>query len=331
VDAEGRVLSINRNGERILDLSAQDLQGRDIGMAGSVIADIMLRTLEENCCFSRHEFVYPANQKLVGASTTVMSDEKGRRLGGIMVFADLSDLKSMASNTQQDRTLEELVNLTAWLAHEIKNPLVAIKTFTQLLPEKYEDQEFRERFQSIMQAEVGCLDAVVENVMEFGRREELRRRPVDIHKVLDTLLEEIQTELKKRKIKINKEYGVEGKLVAIDEKQIKRALRNLFLDALEDVSTEQLFLRTSLGGGNEKQDGRQDKYLKVFLGSSGQQPPLKELKHLFLPYTGRGANQSRLALGVAQKIIRQHQGWLEVANGGTSGAHFAVMLPTVQN
>ena len=74
-----------------------------------------------------------------------------------------------------------------------------------------------------------------------------------------------------------------------------------------------------------------DRYMRVFLGSSQPQRPLTELNRIFLPYTGSGGNQSRLGLGVAQKIIRQHQGWLEVVNGGAPQADFAVVLPVVQN
>ncbi len=329
IDAEGRVLSVNRNGERILNCSSRELLGRDIGVAGSVVADILLRTLEENRSFSRHEFVYPGNRKLIGASTTVMSDEEGRRLGAIMVFADLSDLKSAAADTQQDRIFEELINLTAWLAHEIKNPLVAIKTFTQLLPEKFDDPQFRGKFQSVVQSEVARLDSVVENVIEFGKREELKRQPMDIHTVLDRLLEEMEAELKTRKMTIRKEYEVTGEQVAIDETLMSIALKHLFLDAIGDAPAKELLLRTSLSSGDDNGDKRPEKHLKVFLGSSRQQRSLSEWGRVFPPYTGSGRNRSRLALGVAQKIIRQHQGWLEVANGGTPEIAFAVVLPTV--
>jgi len=332
MDAAGRIISLNHNGEKILALSAGDVEGRKIGLAGSVVADILLRTLEENQCFSRHEFIYPANQKLIGASTSVMSDERGRQLGAVMVFADLSEVPSVPSQMQQERTFEELINLTAWLAHEIKNPLVAIKTFTQLLPQKYDDGEFRDSFQSVVEAEVSRLDGVVENVLEFGKREQLERRPADIHMILDHLVKEMRAELKKRSIKLNKKYEVKDKLVAIDERQIHIALKSLFRGALEDASTGHLLLRTSLTYADEaKGNGKRQDYLKIHLRGSEQQGALRELQNIFLPYTGTSENQSHLALGLAQKIIRQHQGWLEVANERAPGADFAIVLPTVQN
>jgi len=331
MDAKGRVLSLNRNGEKILGCSSQALLGREIGAAGSIVADILLRTLEENRSFSRHEFVYPGNQKLIGASTTVMSDEAGRRLGAVMVFADLSDVQAGVSGSRQDQTFEELVNLTAWLAHEIKNPLVAIKTFTQLLPERFEDAEFRQKFQEVVESEVDRLDSVVENVIEFGRREEMKRRPTDIHQVLDSLLEELRGELEKRKIQIKRKYEGRGELVAIDEELIKLALKPLFLQALQDTPTKRLWLQTTLAPGHDPDDGKQERYLRVLLGSSQEPKPLKELDRIFLPYTGSGSNQSRLGIGLAQKIIRQHQGWLEVVDGEAPQAEFAVMLPVVSN
>lgn len=331
IDAQGRISCINENGQKILGLPAAQMAGREVEAAGSVVADILHRTLEENRSFSRHEFYYPYTRKLIGGGTTVLRDSDGRRVGAVMVFTDLSDIRPSENVPEEDRTIEELVNLTAWLAHEIKNPLVAIKTFTQLLPEHYKDQEFRERFNTIVLGEVNRLDSVVDSVVEFGRREELQRRPADIHPVLENVLQDIQAELNERKIQIEKDYSVEGRMVAIDREQIRLALRNLFLGAIGGASEGRLWLKTTIRTGIESGGGESSDYLEILLCAHPECTPRKELRRIFLPYLASEERESKLSLGIARKIIRQHHGWMEVADDANPTTDFVVLLPMIQN
>ena len=333
IDTQGHILSINQNGLKILGLPSEQLIGQKIESAGSVVADILLRTVEENRSFSRHEFYYPYGQKLIGAGTTVMKDSDGRRVGAVMVFADLSEIKPIEGAPNEDRAIEELVNLTAWLAHEIKNPLVAIKTFTQLLPDHFQDPEFRGKFSEVVQEEVNRLDSVVDSVVEFGRREAIQRQPVDIHPVLDSVLEDIQSQLKSKQIHIEKQYEVHGRMVAIDQDQMKVALRHLFLGAIGASEDRQFWLRTAIrtidnSNGVSFESGD---YLGIYLYANPGCVPKKELRQIFLPYQGSEITGSRLALGIAQKIIRQHQGWVEVADDADPTVDFVVLLPMIHN
>jgi GAF domain-containing protein len=126
------------------------------------------------------------------------------------------ELKRSKSHIQRADRLASLGTLTAALAHELRNPLVAIKTFTQLLPERFEDEEFRSHFLNIVSAEVDRISTLINELLEFARPSDPRMEAENINAILDSILFLVSTGTKKKHIDIVRSFSPNLPPVPID-------------------------------------------------------------------------------------------------------------------
>ncbi len=105
----------------------------------------------------------------IRASGSMFHGHTGRPLGALLVFNDMTVLKKMEEQIRRTDRLSSIGTLSAGMAHEIKNPLVTIKTFAQLLPQQHHDAEFRDTFFDLVGQEVNRIDAIVNRLLNFAR------------------------------------------------------------------------------------------------------------------------------------------------------------------
>jgi len=161
VGSDKTITMVNESAERILRLNAVDVLGRSVQKLGSGFADLVLRSLRNGKPLLRQTVRDVALQADLGLSVTPLGDE-----GAVAIFTALPS----ESESADDDTLFSPVwqYLAGRVAQEIKNPMVAISTFAQLLPAKYDSKEFREEFSEVVQREVNRINGVVESLYAFG-------------------------------------------------------------------------------------------------------------------------------------------------------------------
>jgi signal transduction histidine kinase len=143
------------------------------------------------------------------------------------------DLKKSKSHMQRADRLASLGTLTAALAHEIRNPLVAIKTFTQLLPERLDDEEFRNHFLHIVSGEVDRISTLINELLEFARPSDPKVEAEDINTILDSIILLVSSGTKKKHIHINKDFPPNLPPVPIDREQMKQVFLNILINAID--------------------------------------------------------------------------------------------------
>jgi PAS domain S-box-containing protein len=147
-DRNGLITVFNREVEQITGLTASELLARKISNLPEALRDILNQTLT---CGERQEDREIAlrsvdKNTVLRASSSIFHGQDGEPLGALMVLTDITTLKRLEMQIRRSDRLASLGTLSAGMAHEIKNPLVSIKTFAQLLPERYQDSDFRETF-----------------------------------------------------------------------------------------------------------------------------------------------------------------------------------------
>jgi len=231
--------------------------------------------------------------------------------------------KSEAQMRRADR-LAALGTLTAGLAHEIRNPLVAIKTFTQLLPERFDDIEFRDHFLKVTSGEVDRICSLVNELLEFARPAEPNFHEDDINDVAEKIILLVDNEARKKDIKINREYDKEIPPIMIDKEQIKQVLLNLFLNAIEATSENGIIaFETRLIHKNNYRDC----YVQMKIRDTGKGIQKDDLEHIFTPFFTTKHQGSGLGLSISHKIIEEHMGYIEVESEVGNGSTFYVYLP----
>ena len=233
------------------------------------------------------------------------------------------DLKKSEAQMRRADRLAALGTLTAGLAHEIRNPLVAIKTFTQLLPERFDDIEFRDHFLKVTSGEVDRICSLVNELLEFARPSEPNFHEDDINDVAEKIILLVDNEAKKKDIKINREYDKKIPPIMIDKEQIKQVLLNLFLNAIEATSENGIItFETGLIHKNNHRD-----YVQIKIHDTGEGISEDDLEQIFTPFFTTKDKGSGLGLSISYKIVEEHMGHIEVKSKVGNGSTFYVYLP----
>lgn len=237
------------------------------------------------------------------------------------------DLKKSKSYIRRADRLASLGTLTAGLAHEIRNPLVAIKTFTQLLPERINDDEFRNHFLSIASGEVDRISALVTELLEFARPSEPKFELEDINTVLDGMILLVSTETKSKHIEILKEYASNLNPITIDREQMKQVFLNMLLNAIEATPENgKIYVKTR---SYTKPDG--EPYIQVEFTDTGCGIRPEYLEEIFTPFFTTKEKGSGLGLSISNQIIQDHKGYIDVESQLNRGTSFFINLPLHQH
>jgi len=237
------------------------------------------------------------------------------------------DLKKSKSYIRRADRLASLGTLTAGLAHEIRNPLVAIKTFTQLLPERIDDEEFRNHFLNIAAGEVDRLSALVTELLEFARPSEPKFDVEDINSILDGMILLVSTETKSKHIRILKDYRADLDRITIDREQMKQVFLNMLLNAIEATPENgTIHVKTR---SFKKPEG--EPYIQIEFTDTGSGIRPEYLEDIFTPFFTTKEKGSGLGLSISNQIVQDHKGYIDVESQVNIGTSFFVNLPLSQD
>ncbi len=237
------------------------------------------------------------------------------------------DLKRSKSYIRRADRLASLGTLTAGLAHEIRNPMVAIKTLTQLLPERLDDEEFRSQFLKIASGEVDRISSLVNELLDFARPSDPRWELEDINAILDGMILLTSTATKKKLITIIKDYASNLPPIQIDREQIKQVILNVLLNAIDATSENgkiTVKTRSFIKAGGEP-------YIQIEFTDTGCGIPSEHLEDIFNPFFTTKATGSGLGLSISSQIVQDHKGYIDVESHLDKGSSFFINLPVHQD
>ena len=236
------------------------------------------------------------------------------------------DLKRSKSYIRRADRLASLGTLTAGLAHEIRNPLVAIKTLTQLLSERLDDEEFRTQFLKIASGEVDRISSLVTELLNFARPSDPKLELEDINTILDGMILLVSTETKKKRIEVIKNYSSDFPPVQIDREQIKQVFLNILINAIEATPENgKIFIKTltfTKPGG--------EPYAQIEFTDTGSGISEEYLEDIFNPFFTTKTTGSGLGLSISNQIIQDHKGYINVESQLHKGTSFFINLPVNQ-
>jgi nitrogen-specific signal transduction histidine kinase len=222
--------------------------------------------------------------------------------------------------------LASVGTLSASMVHEIKNALVAAKTFFDLLLEKHQDTELVD----IVRREIGRIDSMVSQMLKFASPTRATQAAVHVHEILDHSLRLIQPQLDAKAIALDRSFAAGSDLISGDDYQLQQAFVNLLLNALEatgpngavSVATE-LIPRAAL------QDSTRRAQLRVSIQDTGAGISPENMGRLFEPFFTTKVNGTGLGLPITHRIIQEHRGTIRVDSQPNKGATFSILLPAL--
>ena len=238
----------------------------------------------------------------------------------------IETLKKMA----QTNRLTAIGILAAGMAHEINNPLVAINTFLQMIPKKYEeetkDEEFWDKFYTVALDETHRIQLLINRLLQYSKAPEgdgLRLSRENINDLLYETITFIDNEAKKKGLPIRQEFDPALPLCYVDREKIRQVFLNILLNAIQATDQGHILVRTFLDSDKKKHS-----FFHVAVEDTGAGISEENLEKLFNPFfTTKQGEGTGLGLMMCHHIIDEHRGTIDVESKLGKGTTMTIHVP----
>jgi len=333
-DADGHITVFNQEAAQIAGLNTNGVE-RTVNDLPAPLREIIQTTLTSGERQEDRE-VELAGGTFARASSAIFRGQGGELLGALMVVTDITALKRLELQIRRSDRLASLGTLSAGMAHEIKNPLVSIKTFAQLLPERYHESDFRETFSGLIVHEIDRIDSLVNQLLRFARPAKPLLRPMHVHEILDKTLRLVQHRLYQKEIKVTQKWEAPIDTIRADGDQMEQVFLNFFLNAMDAMKRGgELTVSTETRSGESlvthllPEDGERNEALHISIRDTGEGIKKEDIARVFDPFFTTKNFGTGLGLSVVHGIIEEHGGQIEVESELAKGTSFHIFLPLV--
>jgi PAS domain S-box-containing protein len=324
IDDEATVRWFNPTAEQILGVTSSEVLNKAVEGVGSRLAGLLRETLDTKAALPRQQWTDQKTRRFLAVETRKLVGQRGP-LGAVAVISDVTAEETLREKQWLVDRASFWGDLAASMSHEIRNPLVAIKTFAQLLPDRFDDADFRREFNEIVLREVDRLDKIITQINNFAHPPELVLKPIDVRTPVEKALE-----MARSRFGLNGGVQVETSLpndlprVLGDENALAEAFVHLVANAAEALSGKAkprivLSAKTMLEAGRAS-----GVVVTVRDNAGGIAPELKE--RVFSPFCTTKPRGMGLGLPIVKRTVFDHHGRVEI-DSTPQGTAVSVVLP----
>ncbi|MBI4247030.1 MAG: HAMP domain-containing protein [Candidatus Rokubacteria bacterium] len=337
VDLDGRVVTLNPAAELLTGFFAGEVAGRyctEVFAHTLELGDILMETLTSRAPIASVPLTLRRRNGAgcpVELSTAPLKGGDGKDLGAVAVLRDLTVVRQLETQLRRSDQLAALGTLAAGLAHEIKNPLTSLLTFSRHLGRKFDDEHFRERFQSVVPRELERINEIVERLLELARPARLNLTLVRLPALLDRVLELHANQIEAKQIAPVRQYARDVPPVQADEEGLYQVLVNLVGNALDAMEGRgRLILRLGWSEAGSRPARRVfNRRVLIEIEDTGSGIPPSESDRVFTPFFTTKPGGTGLGLAITHKIVEDHGGSIDFRSVPGVGTTFRVVLPLV--
>ncbi len=234
------------------------------------------------------------------------------------------EIKNTKDQLAQAEKLASVGRLAGGIAHEIKNPLGSIKTFTEFLPEEYKDPAFRKKFCKIVGSEVDRINSIVGQLVDFSHPKSPKLEKIDAHQAIESVLALLENKLAEKKVKVEKHYTTGNRMISADKNQLKQVFLNLFINSLQAMPRT----KKPKAANTLKITTKSNKASFIIrIADTGCGIPQESISSVFDPFFTTKEKGAGLGLSIVHGIIRSHGGSIDISSGPGKGTTFTIKLP----
>jgi signal transduction histidine kinase/GAF domain-containing protein len=336
---EKQVITVcNREARRITGLCPNRMLGQPVTVLPAPLSDMFKQTYASGHGVRNRDLTLHhggANPIPVQLGSSIFYDLEGNVLGALVVFTDMTTVRKLETQVRRTAHLASLGTLSAGMAHEIKNPLVTLKTFSQLLPERYEEADFRSTFSGLVEREVNRIDSIVNQLLQFGRPAEARLRPLSIRDALDHALQLVVAAMQRKGVALQTQWHEGRDMINGDIHLLEQAFVNFFLNAVESMdgggvlTVSTVLVGNAAGGGADGEYPLREPCIGVNITDTGVGMNPEVAAKVFDPFFTTKAQGTGLGLSVAHGIIQEHKGLIDIDSVPGEGTTFRILFPLV--
>ena len=315
-DEEKRITKVNRAAEKILEMREETVVGRN---CADVLSKPITDFLKEKKVVERGETVYttPSGRRIwLGLTLSPLKDTEGSIIGQILVFTDLTHLKAIESQIELRYRLSSLGEMSAGIAHELRNPMAVIAGYTKLLLKKADDS-IKPTVDAISR-EISVMDRIISDFLSFAKPAELNFTNIDLRELIENCVTSTGSERTDITIKL-----AIGELPALkgDEVLLRQAFINLIQNSLEAMPQGGVLTIEASSQTDHERD-----FVNVLLSDTGHGISEDIRDKVFLPFFTTKEKGTGLGLAIVHKIFVSHGGNISI-DSCDKGTTFRIRLP----
>jgi two-component system nitrogen regulation sensor histidine kinase GlnL len=341
VDGEQRVVFWNAAAEELTARSSRRAEGRllkDVFAADAAIVRRLAETLATGESRSAADSTIERTDRRevpVSIVTAPLFGKDGSVGGAVAVLRDLSRLRQLEAEVRRGETLAAAGRMAVGLAHEIRNPLGAIRGAVQLLARELGAESRLHEYTSVLLTEVDRVNRIIEMLLDLARPVAVRLVPLNLHQLLERVALLTEETARTRRMTIVRRYDPSLPPVMGDEDRLVQVFHNLVRNAMEAmgdggkltlatrVSRNPLFGKMDLGGGPRSM-------VEAQVIDEGNGIPPAARARIFDPFFTTKDRGLGLGLAICHQILEQHRGAIDIQSEEGRGTSVTCFLPVAR-
>jgi len=323
-DQENKITFINEAAESIFGIKRGEWIGKDFKFAHSAEAhEKALRLIEEM-----------REGKIKSYSSEIRSGEKtvfihfspimhGQEyLGVIFIARDITEMKSLQAELMQSEKLALIGKMSSSIAHELRNPLVPIGGFANLIYKRVEDGSPLKKYADIIVREINRMEGLLQNILYFTKEVKPVLEPVNLNEIINDLLFMYNKTCSDKNIELKVRLSSDMPVIQIDPSKIRQALINILTNAVHAMSDGGIL---TIESSMKEKDGMP--YAFISIEDTGAGIPEEVRKSIFEPFFTTKIQGLGLGLTLTKAIVDAHGGKIAVESMEGRGTTFTIILP----
>lgn len=324
-DLAGRIYTFNAAAQEITGYQEETIRGQDASLLFGDLKDHIaksLRALQKGEASPRFETNCVTAEGMrvrLGFSISPLSSEAGETTGMVITFQDLTQVRTLEETSRRQDRLAAIGRMAASIAHEIRNPLAAMRGSIQMLRSEVDNDSSQAELMEIILRESDRLNRIITDFLNYARPRSLTQARVDVGDLLHQTFALLRhsPEIGPDQT-IAEELPAEPVFAEADEGQLKQVFWNLARNALQAMPHGGT-LRATL-------EKNSDNRLRIAFSDTGRGMSPDQVEHLFEPFSSTTGGTG-LGLSIVYQIIRDHGGTINVRSREGQGTTITVELP----
>jgi len=341
IDAWGRIVYFNRAAEEILGYSEAEVKDRDCREAFKErmpeLAEKILQVIKFHQEDSRGLLYINSknNRKIpIGISTSILKDNRNGTRGVIAIFQDITEVLKLEEKIRVADRLAAVGELSAGIAHEIRNPLASISGSVEVLKDELSLSEENQRLLDLIIKETARLNKILTDFLDYARIGPSVLSKVELVHILNEVIEIAQKHPSfKHDISINKSLSSNSLYVLGEENQIKQIILNLVVNALESMEQKSGEILITDKSRNQMdqfyfkgEEPEEFEWIPLAIVDHGKGMNAEQQEKIFSPFYSTKKNGTGLGLAIVQRLVNNLGGKIEFNSQPGEGSTFVVYL-----
>lgn len=339
VDMSGSITFANKASLKTLGYDYDEVKGKDIKdffVDNKEADEVIKKILKDHIAFESYETYWNSKKGKpvpIGFSTSyIKMDAQENSEGVLFLFRNITQVNNLRRQIERMDRLATLGELSAGIAHEIRNPLAGIKTSAQVLEESFSPGDFRSQLVSRIVKEIDRSNELLKKFFNFAKPSKPKQEFQNIEMIIDGVYLLLASRFRKKNILFKTDFEESIPQVYIDSSQIEQVILNVFLNAVEAIiNGGEIHVKISIVKNIKlKEDVASSDAVCIAISDNGIGIPDERLEKVFNPFFTTKSDGVGLGLSISSRLLEENGGKIELESKEDAGTTFKIYLPIIE-